>query len=375
MDNKLKKTIMFLIAFGIILFAVCTNVTTLIGFFNKIISLILPVIVGLLLAFIINVPMSGIEKFIFWLFRKSKKQPRTKTVQVISLLLTFVCIALVLTLAATLAVPEFIESGKSIYALAQEKIPLVLSWLDSHGIGTTYLREWMASVDLGSMFGTITDSAGVVFKYVISIATATLSGLVSVLFAIVIALYVLLSKETVSRQSRKILYAFVKKDIGDKVIYVWNMTAKTYSKFFSGQCIEALILGTLIFISFSIFRMPYAGVIAILTGISAFIPYVGAFGACFLGAFLILLVNPLQALVSILIYSVVQFIETQFIYPHVVGSSVGLSPLLTLVAALIGGKLFGILGIVFFIPLTAVAYTLVRDYINKRLDKKDIKIK
>ncbi len=375
MDKKLKKAIMFLIVFGILLFAVCTNLTTLLGFMKNIISLILPVIVGLLLAFIINVPMSGIEKFIFWLLRKSKRPPKVKAVQAISLLLTFVCIALVLALAATLAVPEFIESGKSIYSLVQEKLPIILSWLDSHGIGTESLREWISSIDLGNMVGTLTDSAGVVVKYVVDIATATVSGLVSVLFAIVIALYVLLSKETVSRQSRKILYAFVKKDIADKICYVWTLTAKTYSKFFSGQCIEALILGTLIFIAFSIFRMPYAGVIAILTGISAFIPYVGAFGACFLGAFLILLVNPLQALISIVIYSVVQFVETQFIYPHVVGSSVGLSPLLTLIAALIGGKLFGILGIVFFIPLTAVAYILIRDFINKRLDKKSIEIK
>ncbi len=375
MDKKLRKSIMFLIAFGILLFAVCTNVTTVLGFLKKVVSLILPVIVGLLLAFIINVPMSGIEKLIFRMFRKSKKQPNVKAVQVVSLFLTFVCIALVLALAATLAVPEFIESGKSIYALIQTKMPEFLSWLDSQGIGTQKLREWMASVDFGNIFGTLTDSAGVVVRYVVDIATATLSGVVSVLFAIVIALYVLLSKETVGRQSRKILYAFVKKELADKICYVSTLTAKTYSKFFSGQCIEALILGTLIFIAFSIFRMPYAGVIAILTGISAFIPYVGAFGACFLGAFLILLVNPLQALVSIIIYSIVQFVETQFIYPHVVGGSVGLSPLLTLIAALIGGKLFGILGIVFFIPLTAVAYTLIRDYINKRLDKREIKVK
>ncbi len=375
MDKKMKKSIMFLIAFGILLFAVCTNLTTVLGFLNNVVSLILPVIVGLLLAFIINVPMSGIEKLIFWLFRKSKKQPKVKLVQVASLILTFVCIALVLALAATLAVPEFIESGKSIYSLIQTKLPELLSWLDRQGIGTQKLREWIASVDFSNMFGTLTDSAGVVVRYVVDIATATLSGVVSVLFAIVIALYVLLSKDTVGRQSRKILYAFVKKELADKICYVSTLTAKTYSKFFSGQCIEALILGTLIFIAFSIFRMPYAGVIAILTGISAFIPYVGAFGACFLGAFLILLVNPVQALVSIIIYSVVQFVETQFIYPHVVGGSVGLSPLLTLIAALIGGKLFGILGIVFFIPLTAVAYTLIRDYINKRLDKKEIKVK
>ncbi len=374
MDKKTKNTIMFLIAFGIVLFAAVTNITTVIGFVKNIGALILPVIVGLLLAFIINVPMSGIERFIFWLFRKSKKKPKTKVVQAVSLLLTFVCIALVLTLVATVALPEFVESAKSIYSLILTKLPDFIDWLEGYGIGAGKLNEWVRSVDINNMLGTLTDSAGFVVRYIVNIATATVSGLVSVLFALVIAIYVLLSKETVARQSKKILYAFFKKEFADRICYVSSLTARMYSKFFSGQCIEALVLGTLIFITFSIFRMPYAGIIAILTGISAFIPYVGAFAACFLGAFLILLVNPLQALISIVIYSVVQFVETQFIYPHVVGGSVGLSPLLTLIAALIGGKLFGILGIVFFIPLTAVAYVLIRDLINKRLDEKSIKI-
>ena len=130
--------------------------------------------------------------------------------------------------------------------------------------------------------------------------------------------------------------------------------------------VSAICMGVLIFISFSIFRIPYAILIAVLTGVLSFIPYIGAFCACFIGALLVLMVNPLQALLSIIVYQVVQFIENQFIYPHVVGGSVGLAPLWTLVAVLIGGNLFGVLGMVFFIPLVAVLYQLVKEYTNKK---------
>ena len=153
---------------------------------------------------------------------------------------------------------------------------------------------------------------------------------------------------------------------------VARLVENTYSKFLSGQCIEAIILGSLMFIAFSIFRLPYAGLIAILTTVCAFIPYVGAFVSCGVGVLLTLLNDPIQAILCFIVYEVVQFIENQFIYPRVVGTSVGLSPLWTFIAVLIGGKLFGIVGILFFIPLTSVIYSLVRDVTNIKLRKRDV---
>lgn len=147
----------------------------------------------------------------------------------------------------------------------------------------------------------------------------------------------------------------------------------TYAKFLSGQCVEAIILGLLIFFAYSLFQLPYAGLIAFLTGLFAFIPYIGAFAACFIGAFLILLSAPSKVILCIVVYMVIQFIENQFIYPHVVGTSVGLSPLWTLIAALLGGKLFGLPGIIFFIPLVAVLYSLMREDTNRRLKEREVK--
>ena len=140
----------------------------------------------------------------------------------------------------------------------------------------------------------------------------------------------------------------------------------------TGQCLEACILGGLIFVVFSILGIPYSALIGVLTAVLAFLPYVGAFFACALGMFLVLLAQPSKVLVCLIAYLAVQFVENQLIYPHVVGTSVGLSPLWTLIAVLVGGKLLGLFGMIFFIPLTAVLVTLLKEYTHYKLDKKNL---
>lgn len=373
MDKKLRHTIMMLILFTIAVFAILTNISAVWSFIARIGKLILPILIGLVIAFALNVPMKGFEKLFYKLFPKTKKWPK-RVVYIICLILTLLCVGLVLTLAITIALPEIVESVKSIYNLIKDKLPELIIFLESKNIDTTSVKAWFAAIDINNLIEKIGSGAGTVITSVISIATETVSGIASVIFALVISIYVLVSKDTVSRHVRKLLYTFTKKDFADKMCDVARLSNRIFSQYLSGQCIEACILGVLITISFAIFRLPYAGIIGIMTGISAFIPYVGAFAACGVGAFLILLVSPMQALISIIIFCVIQFIETQFIYPHVVGGSVGLSPLLTLLAALVGGNLMGLFGIIFFIPLTAVVYTLLREYVNTKLAQKRIKI-
>lgn len=202
---------------------------------------------------------------------------------------------------------------------------------------------------------------------VVDLASSTVSVTVNAVFAIVIMFYVLLGRRELSKQSRGFLYAYCKEMTANRICRIAKLTHDTYAKFFSGQCIEVLILGTLIFLAFSVFRIPYAALTAVLTAAFAFIPYIGAFASCLIGVLLTLLAAPEKAILCFLVYQVVQFIENQFIYPHVVGGSVGLSPLWTLLAALLGGKLFGIIGIVFFIPLAAVISQLLQGDIEHRL--------
>ena len=373
MDKKLKRTIMMLIAFAIILFAAVTRLDMVWGFILEVGRLILPIIIGLVIAFVLNVPMNGFEKLLYRFFPKMRRLPK-RWIYIICLILTLLCLGLVLTLAVTLAVPEIIDSVKSIYNILKDKIPELIKFLEKNNIDTTSVSEWFSSIDINNLIDKIGSGAETVIVSVVAFASETVAGVASVIFAMVISLYVLVSKDTVTRQAKKLLYTFMKRKHADKVCGVAALSNKIFSQYLSGQCIEAFILGMLIAVSFAIFRLPYAGLIGLLTGISAFIPYVGAFAACGIGAFLILLVSPMQALISIIIFCVIQFVETQFIYPHVVGGSVGLSPLLTLLAALVGGNVMGLFGIIFFIPLTAVIYTLLRDYVNRKLAEKRIKI-
>lgn len=360
------KSPLFLISFGVLLFAGVMNLTTALQFLRSAIGLIFPILVGLLFAFVLNVPMRGFERLLRQISDRNKRKPQERTVQTLSLLFTLVSIALVITIACTMAIPALTTSVRSIYPLVKEKWPEWMTVLNSYEIDISMFTDWLNGLDMEQLSG----NARSILGSAVEAATSTISGITSFVFGAIIAIYVLLSKRTLSLQIKKLIYANFKKETADRICYVSVLARNTYAKFLSGQCLEAIILGTLIGIAFSIFRLPYAGLIGFLTSLFAFVPYVGAFASCAIGVFLALLVDPSKALICLVVYLVVQFIENQFIYPHVVGSSVGLAPIWTLIAALIGGKLFGVVGIVFFIPLTATLYTLVRDDTNRKLEKK-----
>ncbi|HIZ40625.1 MAG TPA: AI-2E family transporter [Candidatus Anaerobutyricum stercoris] len=369
--NKRMKNCMLLIAFGVALYACLNNFGSVIRFFQDIGGLLLPIIGGMIVAFVLNVPVKGFETLYSRLFRKINFQPKNGPLVMLSLLSTLACIVLIVILVSTMVVPQLISSVRSVYLTIQTRSPQWIAFLSEYGFDTTWITKQLSSlslsqIDVEHIVQNVLTGAGNFLSSALGIATSTISIIVNCFFSLVIALYILLSKKTLGRQCKKLLYVHVRKPIADCIYHVATLISKTYSKFLSGQCIEAIILGVLIFISFTIFRIPYAVLIAVLTGVLSFIPYIGAFFACFIGAVLVLMVNPLQALLSIIVYQVVQFIENQFIYPHVVGGSVGLAPLWTLVAVLIGGNLFGILGMIFFIPLVAVLYQLVKEYTNKK---------
>lgn len=370
MDKETRKS-MLLIAFGVSLFAALMNLTRVITAVGKCIELIFPVIVGLILAFILNVPMKKFES----LFRRLKeKNGKMKKIPVLklSLFATILCIVALVYLVYTMFVPGLVSSVRSVTTIFMDNVPKWLAWLRTNGIDTAWISKQIASWDLNKVIAEITGSAGNVMNSIVTATTSAFSIAVNGLMGFVIAIYVLLSKESLVRQCKKMIYAHLKKNIADKICYVSKMVNDTYSKFFSGQCMEAVILGGLMFLSFTIFGLPYANLIAVLTAVLSFIPYIGAFVSCFIGALLILMVNPWKAVLSVIVYQVVQFVENQFIYPRVVGGSVGLAPLWTLSAALVGGNIFGVMGMIFAIPITAVLYVLIKDDANRRLERKKI---
>lgn len=365
MEQKTKH-ILFFISFGIILYTALMNLSVVLMFLQKIITLIFPILLGLILAFILSVPMRGFENLFTRIFTRYK--PKDSFVHGFSLILTLTCIILIITLAFTIAIPALADSVKSVIPLAKQKLPQISSYLSSYNINLSLVSEWLQPSD----WEKLSSSANIILDSAFNAATSTVSGIINTVFAVIIAIYILLSKNILAAQAKKLMYAYLKDTTVKRVCYVSAMVRDTYAKFLSGQCMEAVILGLLIFISFSLFRLPYAGLVAFLTSLFAFIPYVGALAACCIGAFLILLAAPSKVILCIVVYMVIQFIENQFIYPHVVGTSVGLSPLWTLIAALLGGSLFGLLGIIFFIPLVAVIYSLIRENINYRLRNQEV---
>ena len=198
------------------------------------------------------------------------------------------------------------------------------------------------------------------------------SGVSTFLIGLIFSLYILLQKEKLARQGRQVLYGLLPERRADRTLEVLRLANRTFSSFLSGQCTEAVILGTMFVVAMTLFRLPYALLVGVLIALTALIPIVGAFIGCGVGALLIAVADPWKALVFVVLFLVLQQVEGNLIYPHVVGSSVGLPSIWVLAAVTLGGKLLGVGGMLLFIPLCSVLYALFRDYVKGRLREKEV---
>lgn len=379
-DQKTRRAL-FLIAFGVCLYAAMMHLDVVLGALSAAVDIFFPVLLGLGFAFVLNVPVSGMERLLHRAvgLLPEGRRPGEGAITMASIVLVLIAIAGVAVLGVTMLVPELIASARTVAPLLAERLPEIEECLAANGVDVEKLAQFFQGAGASSATaaagsgaqGLLNLGLGSIASSVFAAARSTVSVLSSSVFAFVIAVYILASKRTLGRQVNCVMDAHLAPGHAARIRHVASLATDTYSKFLSGQCLEACILGTLIFLAFSLFRLPYAGLIGFLTALFAFVPYVGAFASCAIGAFLTLLASPEHALLCVIVYLAVQFIENQFIYPHVVGSSVGLSALWTLIAALVGGKLFGIVGIVFFIPIVAVLYELFRQWTNARLAERE----
>lgn len=371
---KIKQCLLVTVV-GVSLLAALMNLPAVLGAIKNLIVLVLPIIAGSILALFISVPMNGIKKQIDKVFRRIGKQPPDRFVHIFSFILTLCAAFLVLFFVLTLLLPEIIQSTRNLYEQIETEIPQWLAYLDEQQINADWLEELLSEIDIEQMMQRITQGVDALLPNVVNALTSTVSGLMTSAFAVIISIYMTLGKAQVCRHARKLVCAYLKPAWAKGVLHFCQVFQKAFTKFLTGQCTEALILGTLMFASFQIFHLPYSSLVGVLTAVCAIIPYVGAFISCGVSIFLTLLLDPTLVIRCTLVYIAVQFIENQLIYPRVVGDSVGLPPLYTLIAAMIGGKLFGILGILFFIPLMAVAVELVREDTEQRLkDSKNLSL-
>ncbi|MCI9046475.1 MAG: AI-2E family transporter [Hungatella sp.] len=362
---------------GLIVFAVFAvvagvNYQKLLGLIGSCVAMASPFLLGGAIAFILNVPMRAIERRTP--IRKSKRFRRP-----ISL-----CLAIALAVGVPAAViivvgPELFHTIESL----QKTIPLFLEEAQNQAedLFSRYpdMVAYISSVHIDweqlgkQVMAFLSSGAGTMLASTLNAAVSIVSGAVSFGIGFVFAIYVLLQKENLARQIKRLGRAYLPENVYEKTLEVARLTERIFSNFLAGQCVEAVILGAMFFVTLTLLRLPYALLIGVLIAFTALIPIFGAFVGCGVGTFLILMVSPVKALIFLVVFQILQQLEGNLIYPHVVGGSVGLPSIWVLVAVTIGGSAMGVVGMLVFIPLCSVLYALLREAVAGRLQRKNQK--
>lgn len=364
------KTPFILVAFGIVLYLVLSNIQYVLQGVSYIASVAFPFILGSCLAFVINVPMRFFENRVFYKTKKGKR--------VFSMIAAIACIVGVILLVCGLIIPELVDTlyklSNSIPGFVRE----IQDFLENISKDNPMIHNYISQMEFdwnkisGDLMDFLQTWAASLLNSTFTLVSGAVQAVVSFMLGFVFALNALMQKETLACQVKKILFAFLPVKVVKYMIRVGRLSNHAFSNFLSGQCTEAVILGTLIFVCMKILGLPYAVLIAVFIGVTSLIPIVGGFIGCWVGVFLILLVDWKQAIIFIIMFVVVQQFEGNVIYPHVVGNSVGLPGIWVLVAVTIGGNMAGVVGMIFSIPICSVLYQLLREIVNNQIQKKDL---
>ena len=372
------KKIRELIVFTALLVVALWKFDVVLGVLKTIWDIIFPFVLGGAIAFLTNVPMSFLEKKIFEKVKKKNKIVR-KLKRPISLILTIVLVVGVIALVMFGVIPQLTRTMGNLVTSINDFIPQMQSWIGEFFHNNQEIMNLVDQIEFDpdqaikwgiSLLG---NGAGNMMNTTMSAVGSIVSGVATFFIAFSFACYILFQKEKLHVQIRKVFFAFLPRQKADAFLKVCSLTYRTFANFLAGQCLEAVILGSMFVVTLSILRMPYALLIGILIAFTALIPIFGAFIGCAVGSFLIFMVSPQQAILFVIVFLVLQQIEGNLIYPHVVGESVGLPSIWVLAAVTIGGNLMGIVGMLVFIPLLSVLYTIFREFVYLRLKKQNIK--
>ena len=353
------KKILEIVLIGIGCYWALNNFQIILDIFNSILAVIMPFLLGIMIAFILNVLMIRIEK-ILSRFILDKKYTSFK--RVISIIVSLLIVIGVIGIIITLIIPELTNAIKVIVKSFPETFEQLQVWINQNGNSFPQLETWINSVDLNSIASELSGLFKIgltgMLGSTVDVISMFFTSILNLVVGIVFALYILMSKETLKRQSHKLIDAYIPKRISVKLLEVGTLARTTFSNFVIGQTVEAFILGTLCAVGMAVLNLPYAPMVGSLVGITAFIG-----GG--IGAFMILTVDPMQALIFIIFLVVLQQLEGDLIYPRVVGSSVGLPSIWVLFAVTVGGGLWGITGMLFSVPVLSVVYALIKGHVNK----------
>ena len=362
---------------SIILFGIINNIDKSVSVISLILKIFSPIFIGIFIAIILNIPVSIFENKIFGRLTRKNGKIWSKIKRAVSITLSLTVFFLVTAILLSYIIPEFVRTCQGFI----EKAP---KYLDDF---TATLREWAVtlhlpidpeSIDLS--YATITDwlasllgdSASDIFQNTINTAITVFSSMWNVILGFILAIYIVASKEALVKLVKGFLYSIMSKEKAENAISVTRLAKGAFEGFISGQCIEVLLIGSLTFIGMCIFRFPYALMVSCIIAITAFIPIFGPITGAIIGAFLILLVDPMKALWFLVFIIVLQQLESNILYPRIMGQQIGLPSLWVLVSVILGGEFWGITGIIISVPLCSVIYTLLHEWILKRLREKKL---
>lgn len=366
LSKKTVKRILLIITFTVLLIWAIYNHKLLFKYIGELYSLISPFVIGLCIAYVVNVIMRPIERLWMKLLSKCKGKWVEKMKRPICLLLSILLVIGIILAVIFIIMPELSDSVSSLVSMVPSYVSEVESWwealalrLDKYGVELPKF-----SFDTDKFIQILKDGGTAVLNTTLSATTSIVTAVINIVLALAFSIYVLAQKETLKRQSKKVLAKLMKPEKMQKLLDMLDLINRTFTNFITGQLTEAVIIGALCFIGMSIFRMPYAPAISVLVGFTALIPVFGAFIGTAIGAFLILLVKPIQAVWFVVFIIVLQQFEGNLIYPKVVGKSVGLPGIWVLVAVTIGGNAMGVVGMLISVPLCSVLYVVARNAVN-----------
>lgn len=384
-DRKNVRTILLIIAFAVLLYTAAQNLASVYGAVRAVWRVFGVVITGLAMAFVLNVPLKLFENRVFYgmsedrrpLVRKLRRPVSLVFALVVSLGLIGILIAVVLPqLTATVAevaarLPEYISSAVNWlndflagFGIEIESLKnFTVDWEKVFSELTTYLKEGSANVDGSSVVDTVT-----------GVGTSVVSTVMNTFLGLVVAVYILAQKERIGRFTRRCIDAFLPQKAASGLARIASMASETFSNFVAGQLADSCILGILCYICMRIFRFPYPEVISVVIGVTSLVPMVGSFIGEVIGALLILIVSPLKALLFVVMVLAIQQVDGAFIYPRIVGRSVGLPGVAVFCAVIVGGNVAGVIGAMIGVPVCALIYALLREAVDARLRRREEKL-
>lgn len=371
--GKNVKIILGIITFTVVLFAASQHLSVVAAVISEILGILAPVTVGLCLAFILNIPMSLLERKVFAFTQRSKHKAVQKLSRPASLIVTVLLAIGFIAVLLLIIIPQLNDT----VVMLVNKIPVYydtfVGWVDRTivrldlEIDTNFLHNPRFDFEkISQMSQKIInkENANTILNTTVGVTSSVVSGVVNFALGSVIAVYVLAEKEKIGKFFNRLIKRVASEKVYEKFRKIISVAADSFSSFISGQFTDALLLGFLCFIGMALLRLPYAAVVSVVIGVFALLPVIGPIIGEAIGCFIIFMVSPFKALVFLIFILLLQAVDNNFIYPRIVGKSVGLPGILVLIAVIIGGNIGGILGVILGVPIASASYAIIVSWLD-----------